>query len=281
MARQVSRVIVPAFLACGVLSFAQSGSAPGKVPPNELLRQVVENEIKVQNEDHSHWMYHLRSGLPGREEEKEVIETKDGNLEHLIAVNGTLTPEQEQRENKRIQELVNRPTDTRKAQKDREQDAQRAERMLKMLPDAVIATYGDRHGDLVDLNFKPNPEFYPSSREAQVFHAMEGKIWVDAKENRLAEIDGHLFKEVKFGGGILGHLNQGGRVQVKMAKVAPHHWEITSMRVNMSGKALFFKTIGVQQNETRDKFQSVPADLTLAQAAERLLTQARVTGHLR
>jgi hypothetical protein len=42
------------------------------------------------------------------------------------------------------------------------------------------------------------------------------------------------------------------------------------MNINMRGKALFFKTIDVRQNETRTSFQRVPDDLTLAQAAERL-----------
>ena len=45
---------------------------------------------------------------------------------------------------------------------------------------------------------------------------------------------------------------------------------ITAMNINMRGKALFFKTIDVRQNETRTSFQRVPDDLTLAQAAELL-----------
>ncbi len=41
----------------------------------------------------------------------------------------------------------------------------------------------------------------------------------------------------------------------------------------MHGKALFFKTISVQQNEIRSNFQRVPDNLTLAQAAEELQKQ--------
>jgi hypothetical protein len=39
---------------------------------------------------------------------------------------------------------------------------------------------------------------------------MEGTVWVDDKENRLAEISGRLIDEVKFGSGFLGHLDKGG-----------------------------------------------------------------------
>jgi hypothetical protein len=106
---------------------------------------------------------------------------------------------------------------------------------------------------------------------------MEGRIWIASKESRLAEIDGHLTDAVRFGGGLLGHLDKGGQFHVKQSEVAPGHWETTEMNINMRGKALFFKTIEVQQHETQTRFQRVPDDLTLAQAAERLfgLKQAR------
>jgi hypothetical protein len=54
---------------------------------------------------------------------------------------------------------------------------------------------------------------------------------------------------------------------------APGHWEITLLNVNMHGKALFFKTISVQQNEIRTDFQPMPDNVTLAQGAEELHRQ--------
>jgi hypothetical protein len=75
---------------------------------------------------------------------------------------------------------------------------------------------------------------------------------------------------VKFGGGLLGHLNKGGKFGVKQAEVAPGHWDMTAMVVDMRGKILFFKTISVQQTENRRDFHRVPDDLTMAQAADLL-----------
>ncbi len=49
---------------------------------------------------------------------------------------------------------------------------------------------------------------------------MEGSVWVNGKEARVEEITGHLIHEVKFGGGLLGHLNKGGTFDVKQAEVA-------------------------------------------------------------
>jgi len=93
---------------------------------------------------------------------------------------------------------------------------------------------------------------------------------VNTKENRLAQIDGRLIKEVKFGGGLLGYLKEGGEFHVTQSEVQRGHWEITALHINMQGKALFFKSIGAQENETRSSFRRVPDDLTLAQAAEKL-----------
>jgi hypothetical protein len=78
---------------------------------------------------------------------------------------------------------------------------------------------------------------------------------------------------VKFGGGLLGHLDQGGEFYVRQAEVEPGCWELITMTVNMKGKALFFKTIGVQQTEHRLAFHRVPDNLTPAQAAKILRNQ--------
>jgi hypothetical protein len=241
---------------------------------NELLHKVIENELRVQKADHSHWKYQAIAKVPGGTRKREVIETMDGEIDALLAIDGRpLTPAEERNEYEQIQRLVNDPDRQRKRQHDQAQDAQRTEHLLKILPDAVIATYGQRKGELIELNFKPNPNFRPSSHEDQVFHAMEGTIWLDTKENRLAEIEGHLTRSVRFGGGFLGHLDPGGEFHVRQSEVAPGHWEITLMRVEMKGRALFFKTISVHQDEMRSDFQRIPDNLTLAQGAAELRQQ--------
>jgi hypothetical protein len=266
------RAITVGFLLSGLILRPQPVCA--ELSANELLRKVVDNELKAQMQDHSHWMYLRRTEMPGKQEketEREIIQSKDGDLDRLLSVNGqALTAEQVTREDKRIQKLLMNPSEQRRLQRDQEQDNQKTEQLLKMLPDAVIASYAEHRGELVELTFSPNPNFHPSSHEAQVFHAMEDRIRIARKERRLAEIDGHLTNAVRFWGGLLGHLDKGGQFQVKQSEVASGHWEITALNINMRGKVFFFKTIEVQQNETRTGFQRVPDDLTLAQAAARL-----------
>jgi hypothetical protein len=105
---------------------------------------------------------------------------------------------------------------------------------------------------------------------------MEGQLIVNRRQERLVEMSGHLTQDVKFGGGILGHLDQGGTFDVRQEEVVPNRWEITRLKINMRGKALIFKTISVQQNELRDHFQQVSDTLTLSQAADSLSKQVAI-----
>jgi hypothetical protein len=96
---------------------------------------------------------------------------------------------------------------------------------------------------------------------------MQGEMTVDVEQDRLAALNGHLMEDVKFGGGLLGHLDKGCTFEVRQAEVAPGHWEMTVLGVDMNGKALLFKTISVQETENHSDFHRVRDDLTLAEAA--------------
>jgi hypothetical protein len=267
---------------CGFLCLCnpvlgQRASQENNLSAGELLRRAVDGELKGQGDDHTHWMYQLKESHAGKEEVKCVVETKQGALDRLISVNGKpISAEQQQNEDRRIASLLNKPDVTKKRQRAQQKDARETEDLFRMLPNALTVKYGERKGDLMELLFEPNPNFDPPTREASVFHSMEGRIWISVKEDRLAEIEGHLIREVKFGGGLLGYLDKGGEFHVKQSEVSPRLWEISLLHVNMHGKVLFFKTLSVQQDESRSNFRQVPDNLTLAQAAEELQKQSGV-----
>ena len=274
---RIHGVIAAAVLVLCIPAFPENTSGDGGLSASALLRRVVNSELKAQANDHSHWMYQLKAGVSGKEQVKVAVQTREGYLDRLRFVNGQpITPEQEKQEDQRIARLVKNPAERKKQQRAQQQDAQKTDRLFKMLPDAVTASYGTRQGEQVEILFKPNPHFHPPSHEAAVFHAMTGRISINTRENRLVEIEGHLASGVKFGGGLLGHLDKGGEFHVKQSEVAPGLWEITLLHVNMHGKALFFKTIAVQENEIRTNFQRVPDNLTLSEAAEQLQKQSTV-----
>ena len=274
---RVHGVIVAAFLTFCIPALSQNSSDNAKLSAGELLRRVVNSELKAQANDHSHWMFEVKTGVSGKEQVKVAVQTREGYLDRLKFSNGQpISPEQEKQEDQRIATLLKKPDEQKKQRSAQEQDARKTERLFKMLPDAVTASYGKRQGELVEILFKPNSNFHPPSHEAAVFHAMAGRIWINTRENRLVEIEGRLTRGVRFGGGLLGHLDKGGEFHVKQSEVSPGYWEITLLHVNMHGKALFFKTIAVQENEIRTNFQRVPDNLTLSEAAEQLQKQSTV-----
>jgi hypothetical protein len=65
---------------------------------NDLVRQIVGNEVRMQEQDRSRWMYRLQIETGGVEETKEVVETKDGDLTRLLARNGQALSDEQQKE---------------------------------------------------------------------------------------------------------------------------------------------------------------------------------------
>ena len=205
---------------------------------------------------------------------KDVIETNQGNLERLVERNGKpLDAAEQKKEDQRIHALIGDPDRLRKKEQERKHDARQAQSMLRILPHAMLFTQQDRRGNIVRLSFRPNPAYSPPSREAMVFHHMSGTMWVDARQLRLVRIDGTLMDEVKFGAGLLGHLDKGGTFSVQDSELAPGVWDTTYLDVKMHGKALFFHTIAVSEREIHADYRRVPQNLTLAQAAALLEKQ--------
>jgi len=285
VARQiiVLRVITTLVLAAGLLfaSLSNAQTSDGRPPANEFARQIIDNELQAEKNDHSHWMLRLETRKSGKTEVREVVETKDGDLDWLVSVNGKPLPEDQRRERERgLQHLISNPAELKRSQQEQDEDQARSQRLLTILPDALVFEYGEQRGDLAELKFKPNSHFRPPSHEAAVVHAMEGVLWVNGRQKRLVEISGHLTRPVKFAGGLLGHLDAGGHFHVKQEEIQPGYWELTVLDVDMKGKALFFKTIGVQEEMKRSMFRRVQDNLTAAQGANLLYQQVQTTSKI-
>ncbi len=246
---------------------AQSANFNSSVSANDLARAVIANELK-REVDRSGWIYDVDREESGKRQTKKVVQTPEGSLERLIAVDGRVLPSNKQQEEvERIEKSLYDSREQEKLKEDKRKDAEEREAFFKMIPDVFVVSYQGREGEFIKLSFKPNPTFQPSSREGRVLHAMEGELVVQARKKRLASISGHLVEEVKFGGGLLGHLERGGTFSVTRTEVAPDIWMMAGMNVNMKGKALFLKNIAMQEKEDRSNFRKLGEDLTLKDAA--------------
>src|SRR5215470_10498681 len=251
----------------------KSASAETPLPSdtNQLVREMVQRELDAENNDHSHWRYRLHKEDESAAQDRDVIETKEGSLARTLLINGKpLTPEQRSKDEERMKKLVDDPAERAKREHRAKQDEQKARDLLRAIPDAFLFRYDGMDGELTRLAFSPNPHYSPPTRELMVYHAMTGKLWVDRAAVRLAMIEGHLTEDVKFGWGLLGHLDKGGTFKVIQKNVGDNHWDTVYLDVNMQGRAIIFKTINVREKQVFTDFRRVPDDMTIARAYEML-----------
>jgi hypothetical protein len=235
---------------------------------NAVVRDILQNELRAQAEDRSLWCYRKLTDKDGKQQLFAACQTKTLEIDRLMAVNGKpLTEQQWNQENQRIEQLLNNRSQLKKEKQQQREDGEQATHLLKMLPDAFLFQQESIEGNRITLHFTPNPTFRASGSSEMVFHHMEGTLTLDLKQERLVEISGRLSSEVKFAGGLLGHLDKGGTFYVKQQEVGPGCWEMTSMDVQMNGKALFFKTISVRTRELDTDFHAVPTAASVQQVA--------------
>lgn len=255
--------------------------------PLDLVRKTVANEVSSAS-GFVNFMFRSRKETPRGSQTKLFVETEQATAAILIAVNDQpLNQDQRRAEESRLHRLANNPEELKKKQRQEKEDAERITRIVRAMPSAFFYEYdgsepsrvgvGKPGDQLIRLKFRPNPKYAPPSRVEQVLTGMEGSILIDADYNRIASIDGTLFKDVGFGWGILGHLDKGGRFQVEQAAVSNSFWEVTRMHLSFTGKILLFKNLVIKSDETFSNFRRIPTKLTFAQGVE-LLEQETSTG---
>lgn len=246
----------------------------------ELARETIQNELQA-TEDTERFAYRARRQTPKGSQTKEYVETNDGIVARLIALNDLpLSPQDQKKESDRLNKLLTDPGMQAKRHKQQEDDAERVRKMLRALPDAFIYSYDSIErsdsGPIVKLTFVPDPGFSPPARETEIYRGMKGYMLINGSEQRLVEIAATLFQEVNFGWGILGRLNPGGHFIVKQTKIGPGRWETTEQSLRFTGKILFFKSLNIDEDETESNFHLAPANLTLQQGIEFLERQGPI-----
>jgi hypothetical protein len=247
--------------------------APTPLPQNanEYVRQAIEHEVAELDRDHTHWRYHLHREDEKNNVDRDVIETSQGSLARTLLLWGKpLTAEQRQKDEERMRKLVSDPEErAQRAKRDKEDD-EKVRKMLRAISQAFTFTYVGEESGAVRLSFVPNPHYDPPSMELRIFRSLNGKLWIDRTQNRLARVEGALFEDVNFGWGILGRLYKGGTFMVEQRYIGEGHWEVVSEEVNMVGRAVLFKTISRKQKQALSDFRRMPDSITLSQAYDLL-----------
>jgi len=238
---------------------------------NQLVKDAIKHQLQADAADHSHWRYRIHREDEKGSQDRDVIDTKDGQIARTLLINGQpLTAEQRAADEARMKKLVEDPSERAKRDKRAKDDEDKGVQMFKAIPDAFIFKYEGAEEGQVRLSFFPNPHYSAPTRELQIFRSMSGMIWINRAALRMSRLDGSLFEDVTFGWGLLGRLNKGGTFSVTQSRVGDDHWEIVSLDVKMAGHAVIFKTINVKQLQRITGFHRVSDNMTISEAYELL-----------
>lgn len=276
-ARSLARrlVFLPAALVfvCAVLhaddSVSQGPNFSNDPKARELVRRVVANELEQEARDKSHYMFRLKRITPKGSRLQEIVQTDQGSIARTLLIDGKApTDDQKRSEQDKVAKLANDPEAQRQRMKREKEDENRAQIMVKALPNAFFYQEIGRDGDTVKLRFRPDPSYEPASREESVYTGMAGELWLNVPQQRLRKIDAHLFHDVDFGWGILGRLYKGGSFMVEQEQVDANHWDTTVMKLDLTGKALLFKSLLYKEQEYESDFKRLPDHLSMMQGVE-------------
>lgn len=251
--------------------------APAALTPAQaqaLAGRALATEMRTAQDPNHPMRYRLRKSSPRMTSTKEIVETRDGDVARLVRLNDQpLSQSAEQLEEARLDALLSDPSRQRHRKQSEEADAGIVFKLLRMLPRAFLYEYagaGQGPSGMVEkFHFRPNPAFSPPDLETQALTAMTGELWIDAAQERVTRLEGHLQQDTDYGWGILGKLDKGGWVVIEQADVGGRQWRIARFQMKMNLRILF-KTRNIDTTEEMSQYAPVSAKLDYRQAIQML-----------
>lgn len=272
-------------------SWAQTGAPASDPPPASdaaaLVRRAVANHLTAEAA-HQPQRFYLHKKDDRHDYTQEIIETPQGDVALSVASNGApLNADMRQVQIDRLNALDAHP-DLQEHRHHREQeDNARIDKLMRMLPDAFLYHYdatlacnvttpptvpvpgvsappsAEPAGDsqCYHLTFKPNPAWNPPDTESRIMRGMAGEAWIEKSQERLTRLDAHLVTDVDFGWGFIGRLDKGGTIFLEQTQTGDRDWELTRMKLDLTGKALLVKSLNIHLTEEMAHYSPTPANL--------------------
>jgi hypothetical protein len=232
----------------------------------ELIREACYNEVQ-QREKRTLWSYVAERHSNNHVFREQVIETVDAPVRHMLAVDGhPPTAAQMKEENDRHQALRNHASRRHAIQKQQGDDDKTMEELLRITPEAFVFEDQGKEGQSERIAFHPNPRFKPKTYEQRILHALDGIVFVDLHDKRIARLSGSLASGVEFAYGVIGHVQQGGTAEITRVHLSEGIWKTSAEKIDINGRFVLLKSINKHQDESRTGFEPVAPGTTFAQA---------------
>jgi hypothetical protein len=237
-----------------------------------LVARVVDTELRSARDPNHPMRYRLRKASPRLITTKEIVETRDGDVARLLSINDQpLDSEAEQQEQARLGALAANPNLQNHRKQSEDQDLRIVLKLLRMLPNAFFYQYAGTGqgpaGPVHKFYFRPNPKFDPPDFESQALTAMSGEIWIDAAQERITRLEGHLQQDTNYGWGIIGKLNKGGWIVIEQSDIGARQWRIVHVQMDMTLRILF-KTKFFKTDQHMSRYAPVSQGMDYRQAIQ-------------
>jgi hypothetical protein len=239
-----------------------------------LVQRALATELRCARDTSHPMRFRLRKSSPRLTTVKEIVETRDGAVARLVSqFDKPLSPLDEQNEQARLDLLLSEPGRQQHRKQSEDGDLDIVLNLLRMLPKAFIYQYAGvgqgPAGPVQKFSFRPEPGFNPPDMQTQALTAMSGELWIDAAQERVTRLEGHLQQDTDYAWGILGKLNKGGWLVMEQTDVGGHQWRIARFQINMSLRILF-KIKSFDTVEEMNRYEPVPAGIDYRQAIQML-----------
>ena len=116
--------------------------------------------------------FRLRKTSPRLTSTKEIVETRDGDVARLVALNDKpLSPADEQDEQARLETLLNDPSRQRHRKQSEDEDIghrpQAVAHVARRIPLPILRERRRPGRTRAEIHFRPNPEFNPPDLETR------------------------------------------------------------------------------------------------------------------
>src|SRR6266404_1734266 len=248
---------------------------------DELVRQTAAHELAAASVG-GYYRFRFEKCIAHGSETRDVIESRSWMVERLVLKNGQpLTAADQQHEERRLRCLLMNPARLEAFQKEQLSLKKRLRAFITAFPQAFSCEYDGVAQDnssrgLIRLRFHPNPRFVCRSWELRPLQGLEGTLLIEPDDERLARMDARFFRDIDFGGGILGQIDRGGSFQFEQQPLGDNRRGITTLAMHFNKRVLLAR-VRVDFVTKTSGFQCVSRDVTLRQGVQQLLEQIQTT----
>ena len=119
------------FATAGFVPASSQSPVPETLPPlpqdaTQYVRETIKYQMAADAADHTHWRYHIHREDDKGAQDRDVIDTKEGQLARTLLINGQpLTAEQRAADEARMKKLVEDASERAKRDKRAKDDEEK------------------------------------------------------------------------------------------------------------------------------------------------------------